>query len=746
MENNVIGVSWPRQEALSKITGEAVYIHDIRIPGCLEGKVLRSPYPHARILNLDPSRAKSLPGVAAVITGADIPYRLFGNGLADQPVLAGERVRFIGERVAAVAAADADTAVEALELIKVEYEELPAVTEPIAAMAPGAPILHPEQYTGARRNLEPDLPNVIACETYGLGNVESGFARADLLFEHTFTTQVVHQGYLEPHCSMAAIGNDGSVRVWSNIKSPFPLRDKLAQLLGLPASKIEVIFGSIGGDFGGKGAIMDEPVCYYLALAAGRPVRISMTAQEELIAANPRHAAIITIKSGVQRDGAIIARHARVIFDEGAYAQANSHPLVAGVRRALGVYRIPNTLLEGYAVYTNSVPGGHCRAPGDPQVFFAVESHTDMIAEALGMDPLVFRKRNVLREGDVSPTGLRWSGINAIQVLEMAAAQAGWGKQKKAPHVGAGIALTERKTGLGGSAAVINMHSDGTATVVTGAVDPGTGSNTVLRQIAATELGLMPDDVGIMGGSTAVAPYDNGSGSSRVTHITGQAVRLAARDVLHQAKRLAAAQFQIDEHMVGYQDGCFGAPGKESLSLAGVLAKAGRAKNVIVGRGSYVAEKSADTCFSAQAAEVEVDPETGHVTVLRLVAVNDIGRALNPLAVMSQAEGAAVQGMGFALNEELPHPGGKPLVNRLADYKMATSLDVPLVESYLLEGAPGPGPYGAKSIGEHGIAATAPAIANAVYDAVGVRIMDLPITPEKVLKALAEKKEQGRVS
>ncbi|GAB6173944.1 xanthine dehydrogenase family protein molybdopterin-binding subunit [Paradesulfitobacterium aromaticivorans] len=775
-----------RRETWEKVTGEAVFAADFDLTRHLEGKVLRSPHPHARIVGIDTAQARRLPGVYAVITGNDLPKECFGNGVADQPVLARERVLFAGERVAAVAAVDEDTALEALSLIKVEYEELPVLADPLTAMREGAQVLHSGRQ-GYRNNrvLEKipglEMMNIADHVQYSIGNVEAGMAEADLILEHTFRTQVVHQGYLEPHFALVQTGRDKGVRVWTNNKAPFQLRTELTKLLGLPITDIEVIYGFIGGDFGGKGAVMDEPVCYYLCKACGQPVRIVMTTQEELLAANPRHASVITLKSGFSRDGRLLARQATVVFDSGAYAGANSHPLVGGLRRALGAYRIPNTLIDGYAVYTNSVPTGHCRAPGDPQVFFAVESHTDMLAEAVGLDSYAFRRLNVLRPGDKSPSGLKWKGINALETLDLAVTHSEWGRvtggeemaggrevvfssnsrgmsylsredgtaesiQSTSPNVhkyGIGMALTERSTGLGGSAAIVAIHADGSATVVSGATDPGTGSQTILRHIAAQELSLPLAKITFRGGNTGMAPYDNGSGSSRVTHVTGQAVRLAAQDALNQIRELAALQLGIALEELSYRNGTFSGPKAASVTIGQILAKAGRSKNVVIGRGSYVSEKGDSTCFSAQVAEVQVDTETGQVRVLRVIAANDIGRALNPAAVQAQVEGAVIQGMGFALNEELPRMGGRPLVQSLADYKMATALDGPAVESYLLEGASGPGPFGAKAIGEQGIAATAPAIANAIYNAVGVRIFDLPITAEKVKRALDEKRAQG---
>ncbi|MDR7402954.1 MAG: xanthine dehydrogenase family protein molybdopterin-binding subunit, partial [Armatimonadota bacterium] len=366
----------------------------------------------------------------------------------------------------------------------------------------------------------------------------------------------------------------------------------------------------------------------------------------------------------------------------------------------------------------------------------------DLLARDLGLDPYHFRRLNALREGDVSPTGLRWENIRALEVLEEAARRGHWGEPLPGPFRGRGIALTERSVGLGGSAALVMLQRDGSATVVTGATDPGTGSRTVLRQIAARELQLPLARVGLGEGDTSLAPYDNGSGSSRVTHVAGQAVRLAAQDALRQAREMAAARLGVEPAELTYEDGVFRAGGG-SLTLAEVLRAGGRQGNVVVGRGSYVAEKGSHTCFCAQVAQVQVDPETGQVRVERLVTVNDIGVVLHPQAASGQAEGAVVQGLGFALQEELPRPGGRPQVLGLADYKLPTAPDAPEVEVHLLEGGLGPGPYGAKSIGEQPIAATAPAVVNAVRAALGIDLWELPVTPERVRRAWREK--QGEV-
>lgn len=739
----VIGQGVPRLDAFAKVTGQAVYADDFRLPRHLEARVLRSSLPHARIVSIDVEQAKALLGVRAVLTGADLSNRRYGNQIQDIPVLAYDRVRYVGEPLAAVAAVDGDTAEEALERITVEYEELPAVFDPFAAMKASAPVLHPQapRYQGFMG--EGEAPNVCTHTVYGQGNVEEGLAQAAFIFEDTFHTQIVHQGYLEPHACCVELGIGGKARLWSNHKAPFELRKQMAQFLGLDIQQIEVIYGSIGGDFGGKGVMMGEPLCYLLAQKSGCPVKLVLKFREELTATHTRHASVITILSGLNREGLVTARQVTVVFDAGAYAGANYVGTVTGDQRAAGAYRIPHCRIDAYSVYTNTLPAGHCRAPGDPQVAFAVESHTDMVAARMGLDPYEFRLRNVLEEGDLSPTGEAWHHILARETLTSAVKRSNWGKPRK-PCVGRGLALTERMTGWGISAALVMLHMDGSATLMTGTTDVGTGSRTVLAQIVAEELQIPLEKVGLGEGDTGRSPYDQGSGGSRVTNTAGRAARLAAQDALQQVKELAARRLGCPLEDVTYRQGYVLTPKGQKISLAEIITIPGRRQGeAIIGRAQNVAEKPLVNCFSAQVVEVEVDPDTGRVEVKEVVAVNDIGRALNPPAAHGQVEGAVVQGIGFALHEELFYEDGQPQVANLRDYRMPTALDAPMVKSYFLEDGLGPGPHGSKSIGEQGIAATAPAIANAIWDAVGVRVMELPVTPEKVRAALRGKAAQA---
>ena len=391
----------------------------------LWGKVLRSPFPHARIVSIDTTEAKAVPGVHAVITAADLPESLVGRRLRDMPVLAREVVRFVGEKVAAVAAETEEAAEEALLLIDVEYEELDAVFDAHAAMEPDAPTLHPEMsgYEGLPQP-ESDINNVFAHITWGQGDVDQGFAEADLVFEHTFNAQLMHQAYIEPHACVVSTEESGQVRVWVNNKDPYPLREQLAAVWGIAEEGIVLHPCSIGGDFGGKGSFMDVPLCYYLSLHSGRPVKMVMDYIQELMAANPRHPATMTIRSGVKRDGTLVARQARVVFDSGGYGAFKPTVYLRGADHLCGVYRIPHARIDSYMVYTNNVPKGHMRSPAKPQVVFAVEAHTDLVARGLGLDPYEFRQKNLLREGDASPVGHVWQDIRADEPC--AAPQTRW--------------------------------------------------------------------------------------------------------------------------------------------------------------------------------------------------------------------------------------------------------------------------------------------------------------------------------
>jgi carbon-monoxide dehydrogenase large subunit len=732
-----IGQSTPRLEGTEKVTGATRYTADLTLPGTLWGRCLRSPWPHARILHIDGSRARQVPGVHAVLTGADVAGVRYGRRLHDVPVLAEDRVRFAGERVAAVAAADRDTAEEALLLIDVEYEELPAVYEPRDALADNAPILHPavNHYYGLPRPQETPS-NAFVRDVWRKGNVADGFSRADLIVEGTYTVPRQHQAYLETHSCLVWVDDAGRVQVWASSKVPYQIKEQLAIALGLPRERIRVNPVSIGGDYGGKGSAMDIPVAYFLAVRTGHPVRMVMNYIEEFTAGNPRHAATVHLKTGVMRDGTLVAQQSRTYFNSGAYGGFKPAPGVnlGGAAKAGGPYRIPHVELEGTQVYTNTIPGGFMRAPGEPQVAFASESHMDCIARQLGIDPLELRRKNLLGEGDEDPTGARYQGIRARETLEAAIAASGYHAPKPA-NIGRGLAIGERATAGGESHAAVTLNPDGSVTVKSSIFEPGTGTYTVLAKIVAEELDLPVDRINVQVWDTDAVEFDTGVGGSRSTRMGGQAAYQAAGEAINNLFRIAGDLLDWPEERLSLMgDDIVRLDDGRRYPWVELLVRIGAP---ITGQSSYNdPSRSPITCFNAQVAEVEVDPDTGSVKLRKLTTAHDVGRVLNPLDHQGQIDGAIIQGVGYALTEELRIDEGRVSTVSFGDYKIPGIQDIPRLETVILESDHGPGPYNSRGIGENPCGCVAPAIANAVADASGVRIQDLPITAEKVFSKL----------
>ncbi len=748
-----IGQAAGHVEGPAKVTGRARYSADILLPGMLWGKTLRSPFPHARIVSIDLSAARELPGVHAVLTAADLPEVRIGRFLRDIPVLARDRVRFIGEKVVTVAAETPEAAEDALRLVEVEYEELPAVFDPLEAMRAEAPRLHehPETYEhppippiGGDSRFHP-FANVCSQNFFRRGDLKLGFTAAERTFEHTFFVPPVHQGYIEPHACAAAIGADGKIDIWLSNKTPFIARNQLALAFGVAEDRVRVNPTAIGGDFGGKGSLMDSALCYFLARASGRPVKMVMTYTEELTAGNPRHAALVTLRTGVTRDGRITAHQAKLVFNCGAYgAFIPLHFVHGGVHAASGPYRVPHMEIEALRVYTNTVPRGHYRAPGAPQTTFAVESHMDMIARELGIDPLEFRLRNVLIDGDESPMGERWQHVRCRETLMAAAEAAAWGSPKP-PNVGRGIGIYERATGaFGTSSATLTIDADSKLTLLTGAADTGTGSYTVLGQVVAEELQAPLSDVIVIQGDTDTAEWEDGAGGSRLTHMAGRATLTAAREVSSALIALAARRLGCAPDQVQMRDRRFIASDGRELDWDSLLSWAAEHEALPLTRsGSYVAGHPVEvTCYAAQVAEVEVDPETGQVRLRRIVTAHDVGTVINPLTHQGQIEGGLVQGIGQAMTEHLQVRDGAVTTAHLGDYKLPTAMDIPELSTVLVESKTGPGPFAGKAIGEMSNVPPPAAVANAVFDAVGVRLMDLPVTAEKVYAGLRAKENR----
>ena len=730
---SAIGQSIPRGEGPDKVSGKAVYAADISLPGMLWGKVLRSPYPYARIVSIDTSQAEALPGVHAVVTGQDMPDAKIGRRMVDMPVLAQDVVRFVGEKVAAVAAIDKEAADEALLLIEVEYEELTPVYDAEEAMGSDAPDLHPdmESYKGLPQPPS-GIRNTFAHMTWEKGDIDQGFKESELIFEHTFNAQLMHQAYIEPHACVVSADESGQVQIWANNKDPYMLRDQLSGAWSVPVESIVLHPSTIGGDFGGKGSFMDVPLCYYLSKRSGRPVKMVMDYIQELMAGNPRHPAVMTIKTGVMKDGTIKARQASAVFDSGAYGAFKPTVYLRGADHLCGVYKVPHAKIESYTVYTNNVPRGHMRSPAKPQVVFAVESHMDMIAQELGMDAYEFRLKNVMREGDASPIGHHWAQIKAVETLESAAKAAGM-DQPTPPNTGRGMAMTDLVQGTGQFSAKIGLGDKGNPQLHMAFWDTGTGSHTVLRQMVAEELTLDTEDVEIVLENTSNMPYTAGSGGSRVTLSAGRAVLGAAQELRGKLIEAASPLLDAPEEQVSLQNGRLVAAGR-SMSIAEVVSRTGGES--LTGEASMTPDAPELTSFCTQVAEVHVDPETGEITVNKLVTAHDIGAILNPLNHQGQVEGGIIQGLGYALMEELELEDGRISTLSFGDYKIPTSADVPVMETVLIQGDDGPAPYESKGIGESSNIPVAGAIANAVFDAIGVRITDLPVTADKVLAGL----------
>ncbi len=695
-----------RHEGALKVTGQARYTGDHYPDGILHVTCLASPVPHARIVSVDTSAARALPGVVAILTGADIGHVRYGRQLRDLPVLAPDVVRFIGQRVAAVAAETREAAEEAVRLIDVEYEDLPAVFDPRAALEDDAPVLHPDGagYLTVRgpRTL-PSHPNVQGDLVAGASpdEVAAAFAAADRVFEHTFRTPRQHQGFIEPHGAVVWFEDD-VCHVISTNKAPFTLRTQLSAATGHPAEKIVVSNRFIGGDFGGKGFSLDEFVGFYLARATGRPVRSVMSYVEELSGAGPRHAAELTLRTAVAPDGRFLAHEADVVFDGGAYAAGKAAPDLVphGGLDTMSAYAIPTTRHRLRTVYTNSVPGGHMRAPGEVQSVFAGETHVDLIARELDMDPVELRRRNLLRPGHPAP-----DGTGALSVAEEVLARAAEGVtvgERRPRGCGAGVAVYRRKSGSGTGGVVLRALAPDRFEIVTGAADQGAGTVTMIARVAAGALGVDESCVEVVQRSTAEAMFDQGAGASRVTRVLGEAARVAG-----EAMRVKLAE-----------DPEF------PLSVTG---------EAEAPRGEH------SDAFGAVGVEVEVDELTGAITVLRAVLVADTGTIINPIAHRGQLEGGFAFGLGAALMEELPVEDGQVLAGSLGDYKLPTAPDMPPLTIVNVGDTDGAGPFGAKAVGEFGNLGVAPAIGNAVADAVGVRLHDIPLTAEKVWTQLNDR-------
>ena len=734
-EHNVLGRSLPRVDALDKVTGRATYAADVYLPDMLMCKVLTSPRSHARIVSIHTSRAEQLPGVRAVITGNDFPDRYFGSGaVRDRRIMARDEVFYIGEPVAAVAADDEVTAQEALDLIEVEYEDLETIVDPLEAIKEGSILVHP------------DMPNF---EGYGFamggnnctlldadrGEVDQAFRDADHVFEETYHSQAINQGFLEPMACAANVEANGRLTVWASTQGPYQVRAQLASVLDIPLSSIKVNAMELGGGFGAKLRLAFEAFPALLAMKTGRPVKLINTREEVFTLNGPRLATTIHLKTGVTGDGQITAREAHSVFDVGAYLGAGPN---AGVGHALGAYDIPNFRLRSYGVYTNKIYVGSYRASGVADMHFAVESHMDSIARQIGLDPLEFRLKNVVKEGDVNVSGATVPANGLMETIEAVKEKMGLPRKTEEGR-GVGISLGEWRSGSGPSTASISVNEDGTVSLLTGSVDIS-GSDTSLAQIAAETLGVELDQVIVAKRDTDMAPFTGPSGGSRIVYSQGKAVQMAAEDARDRLISLAAERFGVPLEALTCQGGSVYVQDNppQSLTLSQLAAASLTSRGgPIIGLAALSSMPYAPV-FNTQAAEVIVDKATGQIRVTRFVQAQDVGVAINPMGVEGQLEGGAVQGIGRALSEEMQidPETGRVRNPSLSTYLMPLAIDMPAIENVLVEVPSADGPFGVRAVAEPPGFGPPAAIANAIYDAVGVRIKELPLSADRVLAAL----------
>ena len=752
----LVGKDLPRTDAWAKATGSAIYTDDMKLPGMLYGKLLRSPVPHARIAHIDVSKALSLPGVKCVITGEDTPKIKYGNwrlfpDTQDEYPLAVDKVRFVGDEVAAVAAIDPDIAQEAVELIKVEYEELPAVFDIDLALKKGAPVIH-----------ESSPNNVSITRKIQYGDVEKGFKESDYVREDTFTVHAVSHAYLEPCSTLAQCDLDGRITLWTSTQTPYIVQCLLASTLGMRENDIRVIKPYVGGGFGGKMELRPWEFCAaFIAKKTGKPVKFTLTREEELMAGRRRHPMKIRSKVGFKKDGTLVAKDLKISLDGGAYnSMGPTATFLCGNFGAM-LYRYPNYRFYGQHVYTNKPPAGAMRGFGAPQSLFAAETQMNMAAEDLGIDPIELRIKNAMVTGDKIPEVATISSCGFIESLKEVAKISNWKRRRKNLRPGEGIGVGCYSFISGGvfnwfntqypfSGAEVRVFADGTAHLLTMASDIGQGSDTVLKQILAEELGLRMEDIRITSADTAITPQaDLGTWGSRVTLMAGNAVIDAARQIKEKLYGAISARFNLNViYDMECKNGRVYAKGRPDRGLsfgeAVALAQKANRGEPLVARGYYTPRgKGLVTpafSFGAQVAHVAVDKETGVVQVKKMWTAHDCGTVINPMAVEGQLEGSIHMGLGYALCEQFVMDKGKTLTTTFLDYKIPTALDMPPGESVCIETYEPEGPMGAKEAGEGLASPTAPAIAEAVYHATGYRCKDLPITPEKILKGVKKLK------
>lgn len=759
-EYSVLGQSLPRVDSWDKVTGKATYVDDMVLPNMLYGKILRSPHAHAKILSIDVSEAQKLTGVKAVITGKDLPKKMYGTDprFADEYALCRDKVRYIGDDVAAVAAVDEETAEAALDLIKVEYEVLEGLFDVYETRKPGKPQIH----DGKENNISSEIH--LDC-----ADLEKAFSEADHVREDTFRSQPTFHAMLEPHATIARWDENDKLILWSNKQIPFYIRRLLAHTLEIPEAHVRVIKPCIGGGFGGKGEMFALDVCAcYLSKLTGRPVKFLYTREECMVCTRRRHEMTITLKSAVKKDGTILGVKGELLSETGAYNGTGPLATFLATTFLNLPWKIPAVKVDSYLIYTNLPPSGPQRGHGVLQMRYAADCHWDLVAKDLDIDPLEFRLKNAVYEGYRTANNMNVKACGVVDCLQQAAEKIGW-KEKKGkmpPNHGIGIAGMGYLSGCNlvphtGAAALVHVHEDGGVNLLTGAAEIGQGSDTYLAQIVAEEVGVPLEDVNIISGDTAVTPYDPGTFGSRVATMSGNAAKNAGRDAIRQLLKVVADEMEANvEDLVARDRRIYvkGSPDK-SMSFRKAL-KTYMYRDLpmpIVGSGFYQApihvpdwfkaedDPSATYSFGAQIAVVEVDPDTGKVWLKEMVNAHDVGIMINPMAVEGQLQGSIHMGTGHVLTEDVVMKDGLVMNPNLLEYKIPTPFEMPFVHGIAVESESKDetGPYGAKECGEGTEVSTLPAIVNAIYDATGIMFKDLPITPDKVLKALRQKEKGG---
>jgi len=750
-----IGISVPRVDGVEKVTGAAKFTGDLAIAGMLEAKVLRSSLPHAVIESIDITKALSVPGVVAILTRDDLtdidPY--YGNCLRDRAVVAINKVRFVGEPIAVVAAESGLEAEQALSLIDVRYRELPCVPDIDAALAEGAPLLH-EQQSGAGEFHEVAGvgesfgANICHRERFVKGDPDKAFAGAEEIVEETFSFPMIYQYAMEPHSAIARV-SAGVVTLWSSSAHPFLVRSEIAHMFGLPHAKVEVNVPFVGGAYGSKSYFKIEPLVVAIARkTGGRAVRIAQSVEEAMLTTR-RHSARIRIKTGIKRDGTLVARTAEVLMDTGAYADNGPRVAKRAISRMIGPYKLAHCKVDVLAVYTNTVPAGSMRSIGGPQTIWALESHMDSIAARLQMDPLGYRRLQLLDRGQVLKPGATPMDADLRAGLQAAAAPL-QSNSRRPGGIGLAIGVSDSEA-MPVSVALLRLLADGSAVLLAGTTEVGQGARTILCQIVAQELSIPVAKVTMRETETRTTPFDRSTGASRSTTVMGSAVKAAALDLRRQLIEAAVEILRVNASTITLSNGQAVSGDKQMTYGQVVSAFFGMPGGELIGRGYMRPDgtlgKSLPLFWETGmgSAEIAVDEETGAIRVEKYVTVADVGKALNPLQAEGQDEGAAIQGLGNTLFEALEYENGQPLNASLVDYRVPRFTDLPaLFTSALVENSDGPGPYGAKGMGESGIVSVAPAIGNALFNATGVRIRDLPLTPERVWRALRDRGDGQR--